>query len=63
LKTIGYRDLADGSRRIKIFYNRNKQQTRQERIMAALEELKGVGNIAIYLINGNKYRRILTKRI
>ncbi|MFA5559217.1 MAG: hypothetical protein WDA59_07180 [Methanofastidiosum sp.] len=63
MKTIGYRDLADGSRRIKIFYNRNKQQTRQERIMAALEELKGVGNIAIYLINGNKYRRILTKRI
>ncbi len=34
------------------------EQKRNERIQAALTELKHTGNIGIYLLNGNKLRLI-----
>jgi len=39
------------------------KQKRLSRIIEALEDLKHTGNIDIYLINGNKYRKILSKGI
>lgn len=68
MKTIAYRDLAsplcpimeykpasenkDGELRLW------KDKTRLERITEALTSLKHVGRIALYLVDGNKIRRI-----
>uniref|UniRef100_A0A6M3XKW6 Uncharacterized protein n=1 Tax=viral metagenome TaxID=1070528 RepID=A0A6M3XKW6_9ZZZZ len=67
MKTIGYRDLCDGSKRIREYVPRNmnthlfNKQTRLERIKAGLNDLKHTGNIAVYLINNNKYQEIFRK--
>lgn len=54
MKTIAYKDLAGGA--MKSYYMEG--QTRHERIKKALDELHHVGNIVIYLIDGNKIRRL-----
>lgn len=74
MKTLGYRDRMDPSGRVYIYAGdarpTQKQQgmfldkfnqTRHERIQAALTELRHVGNINIVYIRGRKYRRILER--
>jgi len=39
------------------------KQKRLSRIVEALRELRHTGNIDVYLINGSKYRKILSKGI
>jgi hypothetical protein len=57
MKTIGYQDRAGGS--IHIYKNVSKpDQKRHERTMEALNELRHTGNINIYLIKGNRIRKI-----
>lgn len=61
MKTIGFRDIAGGS--IHIYKNvKEPSQKRIDRIKEGLKDLKHTGCIVIYLIKGNKYRRIAVKR-
>lgn len=60
MKSIGYKDKQTGQTGTIHCYFKHGQ-TRNERIMAALKELKYVGNIVVYLINGNKKRVLFTK--
>ncbi len=64
MKTIGIRDLYDGSKKIRI-YNPNSnlldKQTRLERIFDGLQEIKNLGNVAVYYVHGNKYRLLFVK--
>lgn len=57
MKTIGFRDVAGGS--IQCYFKEG--ETRHERIKNALKDLHGVGKIHVYLINGNKVRKLFTK--
>lgn len=69
MKTIGYMDITEGKtihrynlqqpEQTNIF---NPMQTKQQRIIAGLNELRHMGNIVIYYIKGNKYRPITTRR-
>ena len=70
MKTIGYMDITEGKTIHR--YNPEKPgqlnifeplQTRHERIIAGLDELKHCGNIIIYYIKGNKYRPVIRKRM
>jgi hypothetical protein len=57
MKTIGYRDNAGGS--IHLYKNVSKpDQSRHDRIKEALKDLEHTGNITIYLIKGNRMRKI-----
>lgn len=57
MKTIGYQDRAGGS--IYIYKNISKpNQKRHDRTIEALKELQHAGNINIFLIKGNRIRRI-----
>jgi hypothetical protein len=57
MKTIAYRDNAGGS--IHCFKNRSTpHQKRHDRIKEALKDLEHTGNITIYLIRGNRIRKI-----
>lgn len=57
MKTIGYRDKAGGS--IYLYKNVSRpDQKRHDRVKEALNELRHTGNINIYLIKGNRVRRI-----
>ena len=60
MKTIGYKDLATGKQGVINCYFIEGQR-RHERINKALAELKHVGNIAVYLIKGNKTRRLFIR--
>ena len=57
MKTIAFRDNLGG----KLHGYFKEGQTRHERIKEALKELKHVGNITIYLVDGNKTRKLLRK--
>ena len=65
MKTIAYIDKCDGNKTLKGFKINDSQnhlnnlfsQKRLDRIKEALKELKGMGNIAVYLIKGNKTQR------
>jgi hypothetical protein len=60
MKTIGYKDNAGGM--INCYFNRsNPTQKRQDRVISALSELKHTGNITVYLIDGNKVRKLFRK--
>lgn len=60
MKTIGFKDNAGGM--TNCYFNKsNPMQPRHERINEALRELKHTGNITIYLINGNKVRKLFRK--
>ena len=57
MKTIGYKDKAGGS--IHLYKNVSKpNQKRHDRTKEALKELEHTGNIFIYLIKGNRIRKI-----
>ena len=58
MKTIAYQDIAGG--RIRGYFV--KGETRHERIKNALEDLKPMACIKIYLVKGNKLRLIKVKR-
>ena len=60
MKSIGYIDINDGNKTLNVF---TKQDVKRiDRIMTAIHELKPVGNIAVYLINGRKIRRLFIKK-
>jgi len=62
MKTIGYMDLVEKKIREynpKDFFH--LCQTRHDRIKEGLRELKHMGNIAVFLINGNKTRYLFRK--
>lgn len=69
MKTIAYIDKADGNKVLRCFklddhkYHLDNlfMQKRLDRIKEALSELKGMGNIKIYLIDGNKSRLLTTR--
>ena len=61
MKTIGYVDKCDGNQRLHEYIHANTRQKRHDRITAALTELRTMGNIKIYLIDGRHYRLLLTK--
>jgi len=65
MKTIAYKDLASGTMKVYDYPQgiNYHNQKRSERIVAALEDLRHTGNIGIYLIKGNKIRRISTHRL
>lgn len=64
MKTIGYSDKCDGSGRIYVYtesgtkYDTLFNQKRNARIISGMNSIKGLGNIYIYYINGNKARLI-----
>lgn len=67
MKTIGYMDRAEG-KTIFVYNPEHKQIQRSvfdlkaiDRIIQGLKELDHVGNIDIYLIKGNKFRKIATR--
>lgn len=57
MKTIGYKDNAGGM--INCYFKTG--ETRHERINNALIDLKHTGNITVYLIDGNKTRKLFRK--
>ena len=63
MKSIGIMDKVEG--KIRIYHSTDKtslfRQKRHERIAEAMEDIRYMGNINIYLINGNKYRLIQSK--
>lgn len=71
MTTIGYIDNADGNRVLKGFkmdsFCRGGQtvemfaQKRTARIQEAFRELRHVGNITVYLINGSKKRKLFRR--
>jgi hypothetical protein len=68
MKTIGYSDRCDGSGKIYIYtqggtrYNLFNQK-KNERIQAAFSDLKHLGNVFLYYVNGNKARLISVRNI
>ena len=62
MKTIGYIDRADGSGTLKAFYKDDGDQLfrqgKKERIIEAMENLVGMGNIKLFLITGRGVREI-----
>lgn len=64
MTTIGYMDRTEG-KTIRLFCKQESrdlyQQKRIDRIKEALSELKPVGNIVVYLIQGNKQRVIFVR--
>jgi hypothetical protein len=72
MKTIGYIDRGDGNKKLYEFVGNPQltvgqshdlflMQKRVERIRNALNDLRGVGNIAVYLIDGKKARKLFVK--
>jgi hypothetical protein len=67
MKTIAFRDLAGGGFRIwnpKINYNQFELTDKPKRIdrrIDGLNDLKHTGNIAVYLVYGNKMRLLFKK--
>jgi len=61
MKTIAYIDLANKS----TFYDfkGSPKDNHHKRILEGLKELEHMGDIAIYLIKGNKYRLIKVNRL
>lgn len=57
MKSIAFKDNAGGST---VMYYKDGE-TRHERIANALKELKHVGNITVYLVNGRKVRTLFRK--
>jgi hypothetical protein len=59
MKTILFKDRASGA-----WYKYDKpEMKRNDRILSALQELKNVGNVVIYLQNGNKQRKLFVKSL
>jgi len=56
MKTIGIRDRADMTGRIKIYNVEGINHV--DRIKQALTDIRGLGNVRIFLIQGRKYRMI-----
>ena len=60
MKTIGFKDNAGGM--INCYFNgSNPTQKRCDRIREALNDLRHTGNITVYLIDGNKVRKLFRK--
>lgn len=61
MKTIGYIDKVEGCT-VRMYVKKNElplfRQSRHERIKEAFRELKGLGNVKIVLVDGNKTRII-----
>ena len=68
MKTIGYLDRVEG-KTIKAFNSPNDSKNklnifnfkRINRIQEAFKELKNMGNIEVYLLQGNKQRLLFTR--
>ena len=60
MKTIGYRDRADATGRIKIYTKPGVNHV--DRIKEALEDIKHLGNVRIFLVQGRKFRLISERR-
>ena len=58
MKSIGFQDVLGGAIHV---YTTKERIPRQERIKRAFRELKHTGRIKIFLIDGNKARKIITK--
>jgi len=57
MKTIAFKDNAGGS----IMGYFKEGETRHERIKNALADLRRTGNITVYLVKGNKTRKLFRK--
>ena len=57
MKTIAYQDVIGGT----LHGYFKEGESRHERIQNALKELKHTGRIFVYLIKGNKKRRLFYK--
>ena len=60
LKNIMYVDRADGNKRL-YCCNIGFRQTKNDRIMNGLIQLKYMGNIDIYFVRNRKYRKIISR--
>ena len=58
MKSIAYKDIAGG----KIMTYIAQSQTKLERIVNGLEELRKVGDIAVYLVSNRKSRLLFVRR-
>jgi hypothetical protein len=58
MKTILYQDIAGGG----LMQYSRPDLTRHDRIRKALDDIKHMGNIIIYLQSGRKIRKLLIKR-
>ena len=65
MKTIGYQDIAGNSINLYMPTNKNtdlfNKQGYHERVTSGLKELTYTGCIVVYLIKGNKYRKLFKK--
>jgi hypothetical protein len=59
MTNIAFRDIAGGKIHV---YTANQNLPKNERIKVALEELRSMGNIVIYLYKRRKFRIIKVKR-
>lgn len=57
MKTIAFRDIQGGT--IHAYFKEG--ETRHERIKNALQELKHVGRINVYLVKGRKIKHLFSK--
>ena len=66
MKGIGYLDRVE-NHTIHIYQRQGElpmfRQKRVDRMIEALNELHSVGNIDVYLLNGNKQRKLFTKHL
>ena len=72
MKTICYRDIGDGNRTLRYFQPPQQKddgnilpffrQKRVERQVQALDELRHMGDIVVYLLQGKKLRRLFVRR-
>ena len=64
METIGFMDRVE-NKTIRLFYKNDSEslfrQKKADRIIEAMRELKHTGNIAVYLIKGNKQRFLFCK--
>ena len=61
MKSIAYKD--NGNPRNKLFIYNQPGMGKKTRLVSAIKELKQVGNISIYLVYGNKQRKIINHNL
>jgi len=59
MKTIAYQDIQGGG--IYLYKGKDPKQKRHDRISEGLKELKHTGRIKVFLIDGNKTRKLFSK--
>lgn len=65
MKTIGVIDLVE--KKMRVYHNNQNDKTlfpqkRVTRMTEALADIRHQGNIAVYLVNGNKRRLLFVRR-